>query len=351
MNDATPSTQADISFVVRGRLGHITLNRPKALNALTHDMSLRLDAQLRNWATEPKVGTVVITGAGDRAFCAGGDVRALWEAGPNGSLTRDFYWNEYRMNRRIFRFPKPYVALTDGITMGGGVGVSAPGRYRVATEKTLFAMPETGIGLFPDVGATYYLSHLPGQIGLYLGLTGARIKAPDLLYSGLATHFVPSSLLPAVLVALEREPAEDVLRRFAGRAEGEAPLAVNREAIDRCFAGNTVEEILVALLCEGSAWAEETRTALLQKSPYSLRVTLRALREGARLDFEDCMRMEYRLVRRFMNDHDFFEGIRAVLVDKDNKPSWKPAALEQVTPVMVDGYFLPLIGDELHFED
>jgi enoyl-CoA hydratase len=352
MNDTSTSTQGDILFAVRGRLGHITMNRPKALNALTHDMSLKLYAQLRRWAGDAKVQTVVITGAGDRAFCAGGDVRALWEAGPKGSLTREFYWNEYRMNRRIFRYPKPYVALIDGITMGGGVGVSAPARLRVATEKSLFAMPETGIGLFPDVGASYYLSHLQGQLGTYLGLTGARIKAADLVYTGLATHFIPSSLLPAVMVALEREDPADVLRRFAARPDGDAPLAVQREAIDRCFAGDTVETILGTLERDGSTWAAETRAALLQKSPFSLRVTLRELREAAAMDFEDCMRMEYRLVRRFMGDHDFFEGVRAVLVDKDNAPKWRPARLADVTPGMVDAYFAPFQGEpELNYED
>jgi enoyl-CoA hydratase len=234
--------------------------------------------------------------------------------------------------------------------MGGGVGVSVPGRLRVATEKTLLAMPESGIGLFPDVGASYYLSHLPGHMGIYLGLTGTRVKAADLLYTGLATHFIPSSLLPAVIVALEREAADDVIRRFAARPEGEAPLSAVRANIDRCFAGDTIEEILAALEHEGGPWAQETRAGLLQKSPFSLRVTLRELREGAKLDFDACMRMEYRLVRRFMGDHDFFEGVRAVLVDKDNKPRWQPATLAEVTPAMVDAYFAPLDGDELHYD-
>lgn len=350
MNETTAQASEEILFQVRGRVGHITMNRPKALNALTHDMSLRLDVQLRRWEAEPRVKTILITGTGDKAFCAGGDVRALWAAGPRGTLTRDFYWNEYRMNRRIFRYPKPYVALMDGITMGGGVGVSVLGRLRVATEKTLLAMPESGIGLFPDVGASYYLSHLPGQMGIYLGLTGTRVKAADLLYTGLATHFIPSSLLPAVIVALEREAADDVIRRFAARPEGEAPLSAVRATIDRCFAGDTIEEILAALEREGGPWAQETRAGLLQKSPFSLRVTLRELREGAKLDFDACMRMEYRLVRRFMGDHDFFEGVRAVLVDKDNKPRWQPATLAEVTPAMVDAYFAPLDGDELHYD-
>ncbi len=350
MNDTT-QTSDEILFAVRGRLGHITMNRPKALNALTHQMSLRLDAQLKRWAGDPHVETVVITGSGERAFCAGGDVRALCEAGPKGRLTRDFYWNEYRMNRRIFRYPKPYVALTDGITMGGGVGVSAPGRFRVATEKTLLAMPETGIGLFPDVGASYYLSHLEGELGTYLGLTGARIKAADLLYTGLSTHFVPSAMVPAVLVALEREAPADVLRRLNAHPQEEPSLKALRPAIDRCFAGDSIKGILAALEREGGAWAEETRASLLQKAPLSLCVTLRELRQGARLDFEACMKMEYRLVRHFMGDHDFFEGVRALLIDKDNKPQWRPARLDDVTPAMVDAYFAPLVDDELHYDD
>jgi enoyl-CoA hydratase len=188
-------------------------------------------------------------------------------------------------------------------------------------------------------------------LGVYLGLTGARVKAADLLYAGLATHFIPSSLLPAVIVALEREAAGDVVRRFAARPDGEAPLAAVRAAIDRCFAGDAVEEILAALERDGSPWALEARASLMQKSPFSLRVTLRELREGAKLDFDECMRMEYRLVRRFMGDHDFFEGVRAVLVDKDNKPRWKPPTLAEVTPAMVDAYFAPLLDDELHYND
>jgi len=351
MNDTTKTGSTDILFERRGRIGLITMNRPKALNALTHEMSLALDTILHDWAKDKAVEAVVITGAGDRAFCAGGDIRALYQAGPHGSLTQEFYWNEYRMNRRIFRFAKPYVALMDGITMGGGVGVSVPGRYRVATEKTLLAMPETGIGLFPDVGATYYLSHLPGQIGIYLGLTGARVKAADLLHIGLATHYVPSARLPELTKALETRPPEAVLAAFAETLTEPAPLAAIRDAIDRCFAGDEVEAILAALEREGSEWAQEMRTTILQKSPTSLKVTLRALRKAAALDFESCMRMEYRLVRHFMGGFDFFEGVRAVIIDKDNKPRWKPANVADVTPAMVDPYFEPVPEGDLTFDD
>ena len=349
MNDTTTQT-SDILFDRRGRLGLITMNRPKALNALTHEMSLALDRQLKAWADDPKVETVAIVGAGDRAFCAGGDIRALYQSGPKGKLTQEFYWNEYRMNRRIFRYPKPYVALMDGITMGGGVGVSAPGRYRVVTEKTLLAMPETGIGLFPDVGASYYLSHMPGQFGIYLGLTGNRIQAADILYPGFATEFAASAIMGEIATALENEDADAVLTRLGAPLDQVPPLKEHRAVIDRCFAHDSVEAIMAALEKQGGAWADQVRATLLQKSPMSLKVTLRELREAASLDFEDCMVMEYRLVQAFMADRDFFEGVRAVIIDKDNKPNWQPATLADVTPAMVDAYFKPLPRD-LTFQD
>jgi enoyl-CoA hydratase len=340
---------SDILFERRGRLGLITMNRPKALNALTHEMSLALDRQLMLWASDSKIEAVAIVGAGDRAFCAGGDIRALYQSGRKGRLTQEFYWDEYRMNRRIFRYAKPYVALMDGITMGGGVGVSAPGRYRVATEKTLLAMPETGIGLFPDVGASYYLSHMPGQLGVYLGLTGNSVQAADILYTGFGTHFARSASMAAIATTLESEGTEAVLKRHAAPLDQEPPLKAHRALIDRSFAGDTVEAIVAALEKEGGAWADRVRATILQKSPISLKVTLRELREAASLDFEDCMVMEYRLVQAFMADRDFFEGVRAVIIDKDNKPNWQPAKLADVTPAMVDAYFKPLPRD-LTFE-
>jgi enoyl-CoA hydratase len=345
-------TQADeILFAHRCWLGHVTLHRPKAFNALTHDMCRRFDAQMRDWAAQDDVATVVVTGAGERAFCAGGDVRALYDAGPSGALTREFFWDEYRLNARLFRYPKAYVALADGVTMGGGVGVSAPAKFRVVTERTVFAMPETGIGLFPDVGGSYHLSRCPGQVGAYLALTGTRIKAADLLHAGLYTHYVPAELLAELLVAIEMEAPSAVLKRLA-QTPGEGTLAPLRAAIDRCFAGNTIEEIRAALESEGGAWAQATLDTLDRMSPTSLRVTLRLVREGAKLDFEDCLRMEFRLVRRFMRGHDFYEGVRAVLIDKDNAPRWQPATLAGVTPAMVDAYFAPLTDEpELQFND
>jgi enoyl-CoA hydratase len=351
MND-TAADAGDIQFDHRCWLGHVTLNRPKAFNALTHDMCVRFDRQMRDWATSHELATVVVTGAPGRAFCAGGDVRALYDAGPTSPLTRDFFWDEYRLNRRLFRYPKTYVALADGITMGGGVGVSAPAKFRVVTERTLYAMPETGIGLFPDVGGSYYLSRCPGQTGTYLALTGTRIKAADLLELGLYTHYLPSTALPDLMTAIELEAPESLLKGLAGTPVETSILAPLRIVIDRCFAGDTVEDILAQLEREGGAWAETTRSTLLRMSPLSLRVTLRQLREGAALDFEDCMKMEYRLVRRFMKGHDFYEGVRAALVDKDNAPQWRPASLADVSPSVVDQHFASLTDEpELHFDD
>jgi enoyl-CoA hydratase len=345
----------DIVFERRGRSGHITLNRPKALNALTLPMIRAMDPQLRTWAKDTAIQTIVLTGTGEKAFCAGGDVRAVYEAGKgvNGadkSLTHDFFFEEYRLNRLIHRYAKPYVSLIDGICMGGGMGLSVNGRIRVVTERAMMAMPETGIGLFPDVGGSHFLSRCPGQLGVYLALIGARLKAADMIYAGLATHYVPSAKLPELQSALESEAADTAVMRFAEKA-GDAPLAGERVRIDRCFAAEMVEQILEALGADGSEWARKTSATLLTKSPLSMKVALRQVRTGAKLDFEECMRMEFRLVQRFMKDHDFFEGIRAVLVDKENAPKWQPATLAGVTPAMVDAYFAPLPEGELTFVD
>src|SRR5579883_2244401 len=261
MNDMGVETAAgDILFERRGPLGLITLNRPKALNALTLAMMSALDPRLDEWEADPDIHAVVIQGAGERAFCAGGDIRALYESRAKGDrcYRAAFYREEYSQNRRIFRFKKPYIALIDGITMGGGVGLSVHGTYRVATEHTLFAMPETGIGLFPDVGGGYFLPRLPGAIGMYLGLTGARIKAADCLYAGIATHYLASARLEPLVEELARtdlsrgrEAIDAVLAGFAETA-GPAPLAAQRAAIDRCFGQESVEAIFAALEAEGT---------------------------------------------------------------------------------------------------
>jgi enoyl-CoA hydratase len=345
-------TTTDVAFARDGRLARIVLDRPAALNALTLDMIRAIAPRLAAWAADPDVATVAITGAGGKAFCAGGDVRGLWQAkqrDPQAAVLRDFFWNEYRLNRRIHRFPKPYVAILDGIAMGGGVGLSVNGRFRVATERTMLAMPETAIGLFPDVGGTHFLPRAPGALGLYLALTGHRLKAADLLHCGFATHYVPGADVPALLAALAAEPAEAALARFA-RDPGPAPLAAQRAAIDRCFAQPAVEAVIAALAAEGGAWAEATRATLARMSPTSMKVTLRALEHGRGLGFEDCMRMEFRLSQACMHGHDFFEGVRALLVDKDNAPRWRPATLAEVDAALVDSHFRPAAA-ELTFDD
>lgn len=338
-----------------GGMGRIVLNRPQALNALTRDMCRALHDRLAGWARDEAVKLVVIAGAGERAFCAGGDVRALYaDRQAGGSERFAFYRDEYRLNAFIKRYSKPYVALLDGIVMGGGVGVSIHGSHRVATERTVFAMPETGIGLFPDVGGTFFLPRLPGQVGLFLGLAGHRLNAADCLYAGLADVEIRADRLPALIDALSEATDADTvsatLARFATPAAS-APLSALRGEIDRCFSEGNVEAILAALERQGTAFGRDTAALLRRKSPTSLKVTLRQLREGARLGFEDCMRLEYRLASRFMRAHDFFEGVRAVVIDKDNRPAWRPATLDAVTDGQVAAYFAPLPDGELMLDD
>jgi len=351
----SPSSE-DIVFERRGGLVVVTLNRPRALNALSLDMCRALDAGLQEWQADPSVHAVLIKGSGERAFCAGGDIRRLYqtliEEGPAEAVR--FYAVEYPMNARLHHFTKPYVALLDGITMGGGVGVSAHGSHRVVTERTAFAMPETGIGLFPDVGATYVLPRRPGAIGIYLGLTGARLGAADCLYAGIGSAFVPAQELDALEAALAGTDFGDDAHRAVDRVlggfhrdPGAPELADVRARIDACFGGECLDDVLAALRDEAAGWGRAQLEVLETKSPTSLAVTFRALKGGRSLDFNSTMRTEYRLVQRFMAGHDFREGVRALIVDKDNKPRWRPATLAEVTPADVDAYFAPLPDGEL----
>ncbi|MBB4264824.1 enoyl-CoA hydratase/isomerase family protein [Roseospira visakhapatnamensis] len=350
MND-----EPEILFEAEDGMGRILLNRPKALNALTLGKIREMDATLRRWADSATVKMVLIEGAGDKAFCAGGDIRALAEAArvDDQETIRSFFSEEYALDRLIRTFPKPYVAVLNGITMGGGVGISLHGSHRVATENTLFAMPETGIGLFPDVGGTYALPRLPGHIGTYLGLTGARLGPADCLYAEVATHHVPTERLPEFEAAL-RDAARnavsneevvqaltDVMDLYHDHLE-DPPLEVHREAIDEAFGRDTVEEILETLDAMDTAWGKETAAVLRTKSPTSLKVSLRQMRAGLRLDFDRAMQLEYRLARRFLRAPDFQEGVRAVIVDKDQAPRWSPATLEAVTEERVRAWFAPL---------
>ena len=352
------SDSAEILFERRGSIGLATLNRPKALNALTLGMIRLFDPQLRAWAADPEIKAIVVQGAGEKAFCAGGDVVNLYESGKaakagesDGASIRAFFSEEYVLNRLIHNCPKPYVALIDGITMGGGVGLSEHGSHRVVTERTMFAMPETGIGLYPDVGGTYFLPRLPGQVGTWLGLTGDRLKAADMLAVGAADAFVPSARLEALIADLaEGAPADEAIARHREEA-GDPPVAANREAIDRCYAHDRVEAIVAALEAEGTEWAAGQIATLKRVSPTSMKVTLEALRRGAKLDFDACMIQELRLSLAFLARHDFYEGIRAALVDKDRNPRWSPATLAEVEAEEVERYFAEPNGGDLRFTD
>jgi enoyl-CoA hydratase len=293
---------------------------------------------------------VLIRGTGDKAFCAGGDVLALIQPG-NQAFIEGFFRDEYRLNRMIFRYPKPYIALIDGIVMGGGVGVSEHGSHRIVTERTLYAMPETGIGMFPDVGGAYFLPRLPGELGMYLGLTGARMRAADCLYSKVADSFLPLDSHGDLLEGLAKGRSPDeLLAELAGDA-GEAPMATHRAAIDRCFSAGSVEEIITRLEGESGEWAGKTLAALARMSPTALKTAFRQIREGAKRDFEGCMAMEYRISQRIVPGHDFREGVRALLVDKDMSPRWAPGALADVTEEAIDGVFAPLPGGDLTFPE
>jgi enoyl-CoA hydratase len=340
----------DILFEAQGALGLITLNRPKAMNALTLDMIHAMTVRLGVWAEDDDIAAVAVRGAGDKAFCAGGDVLALIRP-DNAAFIEGFFHDEYRLNRMIFRYPKPYIALIDGIAMGGGVGVSVHGRYRIATERTLFAMPETGIGMFPDVGGTYFLPRLPGALGLYLGLTGTRLKAADCLHAGLTEAYLPQDRHGDLLAGLADGRWPETLLAELGGDAGPASIADHREAIDRCFSADSVAGIMARVGTEGGEWADRTLAALRRMSPTALKIAFRQIREGRGLDFEDCMMLEYRLSQRVIPGHDFREGVRALLVDRDMSPKWAPPTLADVTDDYIDGYFAPLPGGDLTFPD
>ncbi|MGW2014735.1 enoyl-CoA hydratase/isomerase family protein [Streptomyces sp. NPDC001927] len=337
------AAHAHVLLHTTGRIGHITLNRPQALNALTHPMVRRIDAALTAWEHDPAVETVVISGAGERGLCAGGDIRAIHEdARAGGRASAAFWRDEYRLNARIARYPKPYVALMDGIVMGGGVGISAHGSVRIVTERSRIAMPETGIGFVPDVGGTYLLALAPGELGTHLALTGTPVGAADALLCGLADHHVPSAELGALLADLAELPVRDALARHV-RPAPPGVLAGRREWIDACYAADTVEEIVHRLLGHGSPEAKEAAETLLAKSPTALKVTLAALRRARHLGpLERVLDQEYRISCAALTGPDLVEGIRAQVVDKDRNPRWRPATLDEVTDADVQRFFAPL---------
>ncbi|GAB4541397.1 MAG: enoyl-CoA hydratase/isomerase family protein [Parvularculaceae bacterium] len=346
----------DVLFSRNGHLGVITLNRPKALNALTRDMAAAITSQLDLWTEDESVGAVLIKGApGSRAFCAGGDIKRLYEGREGGNpFAKDFFRTEYTMNVAIKRFSKPYIALLHGIVMGGGFGLSVHGSHRVVGDDVTFAMPETGIGMFPDVGGSYVLPRLKSAFGFYLALTGARLKADDTVYCGVGTHRVSSEKFAALEAALAGANLADdpfatvdaVISGFAAPVDG-APLRDIESDVARLFDKEMLDEILVGLEQEETDWARGLRDAIGRMSPISTKITFEELICGKDLSFEDCMRMEYRIACRIVEGHDFYEGVRAVVIDKDNAPKWSPVALDDVTDEMVDEYFMPLGDEEL----
>ena len=334
-------------------VGYLTLNRPKAIHALTQGMCAAMIEALIAWRYEPAIKAVIVDHSEGRGFCSGGDINLLRQSAltDGGAAGRAFFYDEYRLNHLLFTYGKPVVAFMDGITMGGGVGISQPARYRVATENTRFAMPETGIGLFPDVGGGWYLSRLEGRLGQFIALTGARLDGAECLWTGLATHYLPASAIPeakqriaagheigGVLTSLSVKPPE-------ARIEGQAAL------IRKHFASDTLEDILASLEADDGEWAAKELATLRLKSPQACKVALRQLAASAKLtDFADNMAMEYRIGARVVQRHDFIEGVRAVIVDKDNAPKWDPPTLAGVTTAMLDDIFAPLGEGELTFD-
>lgn len=333
-----------------GNLGLITLNRPQALNALNHDMILAMSQQLRIWQQASHIKAVIIQSSGGRAFCAGGDLRQTYDRIKNRDPKMiEFFRDEYQLNRLIFHFKKPYIALLNGITMGGGAGISVHGSHRIATDRLLFAMPETGIGFFPDVGGTYFLSHLHPTIGCYLGLSGARINADDCVAIGIATQKIDEASLPACVDALAQTDFGDqpivavtnIVNQFKMEPQSSA-LVSHEKAIKSCFGPSTMIAVYHALQRSDNPLCQEALAHLKKKSPLSLMITFKALQDAAEMTFDDCMQQEYRLVSRFLLGHDFIEGIRAVIIDKDQNPQWDPTSLEAVEPNEIIPYFAPL---------
>lgn len=339
----------EVLAFTEGKVGRLRLNRPKAIHALNEPMCRAMIGFLVAWRGDPEVALVLLDHAEGRGFCAGGDVRAVAESGKgDGAAARSFFHTEYQLNHLLFTYAKPVVSFLDGIVMGGGVGIGLPAKYRVATERTMFAMPEATIGLFPDVGGGWYLSRLPGRLGQYLALTAARLDGADAKAIGLATHYIPSNALEDVKARLIADPRDvEAILDAASATPPEAAILSQRGEIDRLFAADTLEEILAALDADTGEWAQKTVAGLRTKSPQSCKVALRLLREGAlRSDFADEMRAEYGVAAHVSMRHDFIEGVRALLVDKDNAPEWDPATPEAVTETMIDTIFAPLPADE-----
>ncbi|XP_026310186.1 3-hydroxyisobutyryl-CoA hydrolase, mitochondrial [Piliocolobus tephrosceles] len=350
----------DVLLEKKGCAGVITLNRPKLLNTLTLNMIRQIYSQLKKWEQDPETFLIIIKGAGEKAFCAGGDIRVISEAEKaKQNMAPVFFREEYTLNNAVGSCQKPYVALIHGITMGGGVGLSVHGQFRVATEKCLFAMPETAIGLFPDVGGGYFLPRLQGKLGYFLALTGFRLKGRDVYRAGIATHFVDSeklAMLEEDLLALKspsKENIASVLENYHTESKIDQDksfmLEEHMDKINSCFSANTVEEIIENLKQDGSSFALEQLKVINKMSPTSLKITLRQLMEGSSKTLQEVLTMEYRLSQACMRGHDFHEGVRALLIDKDQSPKWKPADLKEVTDEDLNNHFKSLGSNDLKF--
>jgi len=352
-------TEGDLIAHREGGAGIIRLNRPKAINALTLGMVRDMDRALSAFAADPAVSVVLLEGAGERGLCAGGDIRGLYEsARANGDLGPVFWREEYILNARIARYPKPYVAYMDGLVMGGGVGLASHGSHRIVNERTKLAMPEVGIGFFPDVGGTWLLSRAPGEVGTYYGLTGEIMTAADAIYAGLADVAIRSeawSELRAALTALPSVAGGDPVRRTIDRFSDDprdSVITPHRGRIDALFRHDTLEEIVAALRADGSDFAKATLETMSGKSPTSMKVTLKLLRAArASASLEECLAREYRAALEVFDSKEFAEGVRAAIIDKDRQPKWSPAKIEDVTPDIVARYFNPREGDRLDFPD
>jgi enoyl-CoA hydratase len=336
----------------RGRLGHIVLNRPKAINALTHAMVLTIAATLVEWENDDSVSTVLITGAGERGLCAGGDIVAIYrDSREGGDNSAKFWADEYALNAHIARYSKPYVAFMDGVVLGGGVGISAHGSVRIVTERTRVGMPETGIGFVPDVGGTFLLSRAPGELGTHLALTAGAVTGADAIALGLADHFVPSEALADLAVALRTRAAADAVVAFAS-APPASELLDQRYWIDDCYASDDAAEIVARLAASPVEAARDAASAILAKSPTAVSVTLESLRRARVLGtLEEVLDQEFRVSVRFVRGTELVEGVRAQVIDKDRTPHWSPPTLDEVTRPDVEAYFASLGGSELGLQD
>lgn len=334
---------ADIIFKEEGAIGLIRLNRPNALNALSLSMIQSIQQQLTAWKIAPNIAAVVIEGEGEKAFCAGGDIRWLYETGKaNDPILKSFFWHEYRLNYFIHSYPKPFIALLNGITMGGGVGISLHGAYPIASERFVFSMPETSIGFFPDIGASFLLSRCPGSMGVYLGLTGARLNAEEAYSLGLVQSVIPSQSFPDILKWLRnlKSFSHETFKKYLSELGHLEKIKLpNQDLIDVCFSKGTVEDIFSVLEKMNNEWALATLKELKQKCPLSLKVTLEQIQRAKNKSMAECLEMDYSMVNEFILNPNFYEGVRALLIDKDKNPQWLPKKIDEVTKSQVELFF------------